>query len=78
MTKQDPLKFEELNEERSSCIFRDRLWYDQAWLNSESKSQLSEQFNGHRMYVYQAQPLRKAKHDGIRSKCNELKDEVRK
>lgn len=76
MTKQDPLKFEELNEERITCIFSDSLWNNQAWLKAESNTQLSEQCNGHRMYVHHTHPLLEAKHDGTRRKCKELKDEV--
>lgn len=77
MTKQDRQNFEGLSAERIACIFSDSLWDDASWLNSESKSQLTEQCNEHRMYVYQFQTLPKAKHDGIHRKCNELKDEVR-
>lgn len=76
MTKQVPLKFEELNEERIACIFSYSLWNEQAWLVSESKSQLSEQCTGHRMYVHHTHLFLEAKHDGTRRKCKELKDEV--
>lgn len=76
MTKQDPLKFEELTAGRITCIFPDSLWNKQAWLEAKSSSQLSQQCNGHRMYVHQAHPLLEAKHDGTRRKCKELKDEV--
>lgn len=77
MTKQDPQKLEGLSAERIACIFSDSRWKDQSWLNSKSKSQLSEQCNGHRMYVNQTQTLIEAKHDETRRKCKELKDEVR-
>lgn len=62
MTKQDPLKFEDLYEERITRIFSYSLWNDQAWVKPDSISQFSEQCNGYRKYVYQTQSLRKAKH----------------
>lgn len=77
MTKQDPQKFEVLSVDRIACIFSDSSWNEQAWLMPESKSQLLEQCNGHRRYVYHFEPLPQTIIDGIHRKCNELKDEVR-